>query len=106
MFNGPQIKEYTQIKQRIKAWLPLKYIIIFFLGNQRSNNYTEMISKLLHCPEEFGARMSIKIHFLSSHLNYSPEYRGDYSHERGERYHQDIATMENRYQGPITINFS
>ena len=27
-----------------------------------------------------------------------------YRQEQGEICHQDIATMENRYQGPITIN--
>ena len=48
--------------------------------------------------------MSIKIHFLSSHLNYFPDNCGDYSEEQRERFYQDIAIMENRYQGSMTIN--
>ena len=51
--------------KELKAWVALKDIIKYFLGIQRNNNYIEMISELLHCLEELGAYMSIKIHFLS-----------------------------------------
>ena len=54
--------------------------------------------------KELGARMSIKIHFLNSHLNYFPDNCGDYSEDQGERFHQGVATMEARYQGHVTIN--
>ena len=83
-----------------KAWVTLKDIIKYFLCNQRSNNYFEMISELLHCLEELGARMSIKIQFLSTHLNYFPNNCGDYSEKQGDRFHQDIATMENLLTKP------
>lgn len=43
--------------------------------------------------------MSLKIHFLHSHLDFFPENLGAVSDEQGERFHQDIATMEQRYQG-------
>ena len=43
--------------------------------------------------------MSIKVHFLHSHLDESPANLGDVSDEQGERFHQDIQTMEERYQG-------
>ena len=52
---------------------------------------------------KIGARMSIKMHFLNSHLDYFPNNCGDYSEEQGERFHQDLATMEERYQGFIGI---
>ena len=48
--------------------------------------------------------MSIKMHFLQSHLDYFPKNCGDYSEEQGERFHQDIKTMESRYQGRWDIN--
>ena len=70
-------------------------------SNQRSDNYIEIISELLHCIEEFGASMSIQIHFLRWHLNYFPHNYVDYIQEQGEIFHQDIATMENRYKGPM-----
>ena len=43
--------------------------------------------------------MSLKIHFLDSHLDSFPENLGDYSEEQAERFHQDFAKMEKRYQG-------
>lgn len=46
-----------------------------------------------------GCRMSLKIHFLHSHLNYFPENLGAVSDEQGERFHQDIKKIEKRYQG-------
>ena len=49
--------------------------------------------------EALSARMSIKLHSLFSHLDYFPENLGDVSKEQGERFHQDIRTMEERYQG-------
>jgi hypothetical protein len=43
--------------------------------------------------------MSLKIHFLHSHLEFFPDNLGAVSDEHGERFHQDIASMEKRYQG-------
>ena len=40
--------------------------------------------------------MSLKIHFLESHLDFSPENLGEVSDELGERFHQDIMAMEKR----------
>ena len=41
--------------------------------------------------------MSLKIHFLESHLDFLPENLGEVSDEHGERFHQDITAMEKRY---------
>lgn len=43
--------------------------------------------------------MSLKLHFLDSHLDYFPENVGDFSEEQGERAHQDMKEVERRYQG-------
>lgn len=43
--------------------------------------------------------MSLKVHFLHSHLDFFRENLGEVSEEHGERFHQDIAKMEKRYQG-------
>lgn len=44
-----------------------------------------------------GCRMSIKIHFLHGHLDFFPENLGQFSDEQGERFHQEISQMENRF---------
>ena len=43
--------------------------------------------------------MSIKVHFLHSHLDCFPENLGALSDELRERFHQDVKEMEERYQG-------
>ena len=43
--------------------------------------------------------MSMKVHYLHSHLDHFPENLGHFSDEQGERFHQDLKTMEERYQG-------
>ena len=48
--------------------------------------------------------MSININFVSAHLYYFPWNCIDYSEEQWEYFNQDILTMENRYQGNVTIN--
>lgn len=51
-----------------------------------------------------GRNMSIKLHFLYSHIDYFPENLGSLSEEQGERFHQDIKEMEKRYQGRWDVN--
>lgn len=46
-----------------------------------------------------GCLMNLKLHFFDSHLDFFPDNMGDVSDEQGERFHQDIASMEQRYQG-------
>jgi hypothetical protein len=46
-----------------------------------------------------GCNMSLKVHFLDSHLDFFPENLGTVSDERGERFHQDISNKEKQYQG-------
>ena len=86
------------------AWRTYSTVIEGFLGNKRSSEYVSHVNELMKSVEKLGARMSIKIHFLQSHLDYFPENCRDYSEEQGERFHQDIITMETRYQGRWDIN--
>jgi hypothetical protein len=112
IFDGSQIRELmndvnfdenVEVKER-NAWLTLKSIIKNFLGNHRSPEYEHAVEELLQSYQALGARMSIKMHFLSSHLDYFPQNCGDYSEEQGERFHRDIRVMEERYQGRWDVN--
>lgn len=49
--------------------------------------------------QKLGCNISLKIHFLHSHLDFFPENCGAVSDEHGERFHQDISKMEKRYAG-------
>jgi len=46
--------------------------------------------------------MSLKIHFLSSHLDLSPENCGALSDEHGEFFHQDNSSMRGDIKGSGT----
>ncbi|UYV70783.1 K02A2.6-like [Cordylochernes scorpioides] len=48
--------------------------------------------------------MSLKIHFLHSHLDFFPDNLGAVSDEHGERFHQAISSMEKRYQEQFNFN--
>jgi hypothetical protein len=70
-----------------------------FLGNRKAENYHEIVSDLLMAYKAKGCNMSLKVHFLDSHLDFFPENLGAVSDEHGERFHQDIYNMKKRYQG-------
>ena len=75
------------------------HVVKNFLGNQKTHNYKQLVHKMLTVYVKLGVNMSIIVHFLFSHLERFPDNLGDYSEEQGERFHQDIKTMEERYQG-------
>jgi hypothetical protein len=41
-----------------------------------------------------GVNMSLKIHFLHSHLDFFPENLGSTSDEQGEQFHHDVKFLE------------
>ena len=88
----------------LNALEAFKSVVNNFLGNERSPEYVLIVQEMMQSFMVLGARMSVKMHFLSSHLDYFPDNCGDYSEEQGERFHQDIRTMEERYQGRWDIN--
>jgi len=107
IFIGPQIRELMQDIQfdedlnetERNACLSFKMICKNFLGNYRAANCEDVVQDLLNSYKAMGCNMSLKIHFLESHLDFFPENLGEVSDEPGERFHQDIMAMEKRYQG-------
>jgi hypothetical protein len=111
-FVGPQIRELTKDKTfdsilsevELAAWTAFKDVCSNFLLNNKSDNYQEIAERLLQSYQAMGCNMPLKIHFLHSHLDFSPQNLGAVSDEHGERFHQDIAVMEKRYQGKWSVN--
>ena len=93
--------EVENVKTTVEkeAWISLKKVVQGFLGNSKASNYKELVENMLEKYHNLGCNMSIKMHYLHSHLNRFPENCGDVSDEQGERFHQDITGMERRYQG-------
>lgn len=112
IFDGPQIRTLlkdpyfitTMNAVESRAWKGLTGVIQNFLGNKKVDNYQEIVEELLLSLEAMGCKMSIKVHYLHSHLDEFPENLGAVSEEQGERFHQDIKVMEERYQGRWSSN--
>ena len=107
IFVGPQIREVlkdTDFEEllnlkEMRAWEAFKSVCSGFLGNTCVPDYQAYIEKLLKSYEDMGCRMSLKIHFLHSNLNFFPPNLGAVSDEHGEGFHRDITKMESNYQG-------
>ena len=106
IFIGPHIRELMQGKQfnedlnetERNAWLSFKWICKDFLGN----HYQDVVQDLFTSYEAMGCNMSLKIHFLESHLDFFPENLGKVIDEHSERFYQDIMATEKQYQGKWT----
>jgi hypothetical protein len=107
VFVGPQIRDLmrdtvftSKLNQlELSAWEAFKNVVQNFLGNKKADNYVELVADMLEAYRKMGCRMSLKMHFLHSHLSFFPPNLGAVSDEHGERFHQEISTMEERYQG-------
>ncbi|UYV85009.1 hypothetical protein LAZ67_X004242 [Cordylochernes scorpioides] len=106
IFVGPQIRELQQDgnfqnslnEVEAAAWNSFRNVCKNFLGSVKVENYRDIVNDLLLSYEELGCNMSLKIHFLHSHLDFFPDNLGAVSDEHGERFHQAISSMEKRYQ--------
>ncbi|XP_036342330.1 uncharacterized protein LOC118751618, partial [Rhagoletis pomonella] len=90
IFIGPQIRKLmidenfveklNEVEKR--AWLSFISLCHNYLGNERSSNYKEVVQEFLEAYGEMGCKMSIKINFLHSHLDFFPDNLGQFSDEQ------------------------
>ena len=108
IFDGPQMRKLlrdqyfvtTMTIVEAQAWKIFFKVVHNFLGNKRADNYIELVEEVLLSLQDLGCRMSIKVHYLHSHLSEFPANLG----KQGERFHQDIKVIEERYQGRWNCN--
>ena len=81
------------------AWQAFRMIVEGFVGNHQRDDCAMVVSNLIESYEKLGCRMSLKLHFLHSDLDFFRDNLGNVSEEHGERFHQDIQVMEKRHQG-------
>ena len=73
-------------------------VVSKFLGNTKDSDFKTIVENILACFEALGCHMSKKVHFLHTHLDYFHQNLGDTSEKHGERFHQDIKSIETRCQ--------
>lgn len=95
IFVGPQIRELmktTDVESVMttverEAWISFKKVVKGFLGNNKASNCKELVEEMIKNFHNLGCNMSVKLHYLHSHLEWFPENLGDVSEEQGERFH-------------------
>lgn len=81
------------------AFEAMREVITNFLGNKKAENYRELVYAMIEAFRAMGARMSSKLHFFHAHFDFFPDNLGALSDEHGERFHQEIAAIEERFEG-------
>ena len=69
------------------AWKAFVLVVKKFLGNNGARNYAELVTNMLTASKNLGCSMSVKMHYLFSHMDRFPENQGSMSDEQGERFH-------------------
>ena len=107
IFDGPQIRTLIRDPAFVlhvtvvesATWCSYVSVVKESLGKMKADCYQDIVKQMLTNFQAPGARMSIKIHYLFSHLGRFPENLGEVSEKQGERFYRAIKNMEMRYQG-------
>ena len=91
-----------------RAWKAFeKSVCRNFLGNEKAENYTEIMQELISSYSAMWCNISLKLSsysamwcnislkllFLHSHMDFLPEYKAAASDEHGERFHPGISQI-------------
>ena len=98
LFKDQQFEAVLSDKEKA-AWQSFEKVSNGFLENFNAANFRELVQDLVNSYEQLGCNMSLKMHFLFSHLDFFPLNCGGVSDEHGECFHQDISVLEHRYKG-------
>ena len=84
LLKDEKIKELMTDNEAM-AWKAFVNVVMNFLGNHKSENYVEMVQKLVDTFKTLGATMNIKLFYLHRHLDRFQENLGSMSDELEER---------------------
>ena len=93
VFDRSQIRKLIQDKEFVNAMNAIEssHLLKWY------TNFWETIKRpttsVLKYFEKLGTNVSIKLHYLFSHLDRFPQNLGDFSDEQVERFHQGIKVM-------------
>jgi hypothetical protein len=93
LYKGKDFENSMNVVER-NAWTAFKNVIEKLLGNHKDGDYENIVRIMFKNFHILGCNMSLKVHFLFSHLNLFPKNLGVVSEEQGERFDQGIKQME------------
>jgi hypothetical protein len=68
--------EKTMNAREKEAWTAFRSVTENFLGKNKDPNYKNIVETMLENFKKLGCNMSVKVHFLHSHIEYFPENLG------------------------------
>ena len=95
IFDDPQIRqlirdpefENSMNEVKLEAWKAFVLVAKNFLGNNKARKYADLVKNMLTSLRNLGCNMSIKMHYLFSHMDWFPENLGSMSDEQGKRFY-------------------
>ena len=91
--------ENSMNEVELEAWKTFVLVVNNFLGNNKARNNAKLVNNMLTAFRNLSCNVSVKMHYLFSHMDWLSENLGSMSVEQGERFHQDLKEMGTRYQG-------
>lgn len=112
MLVGPDIRRLMACKEfdailsevELKTWKALKNVAANFLGKNRRDDYHAMVQEMLDGFRALNVNMSLKVHFMNSHLDAFAQQLPTESDEQGERFHQVCKPFEQNYKGKSLLS--
>ena len=102
-FVGPDVRNSSKTKSfkpkwktlhERSTWKSFKEVVRKFLGNYKDPDFENIVENMLANLKALGCSVSLKFHFLNSHLIYFSENLAAVSEEQGERFHKDIKEID------------
>ena len=85
ILDGPQIRELIRDAAFENSMNEVFVLVVMnFLGNNKVRNYAELVTNMLTAFSNLGCSLSIKMHYLFSHMGRFPENLGSINDEQGE----------------------
>jgi hypothetical protein len=91
--KGNDFQNSMNVVER-NAWTAFKNVIEKLLGTHKDEDYENIVRIMFKNFHILGCNMSLKVHFLFSHLNLFLTNLVAVGEEQGERFDQDIKQME------------
>ena len=87
IFDSSQIRqlirdpefENSMNEVELEAWKAFALVVKNFLGNNKARNYAKLVNNMLTAFRNLGCNMSVKMHYLFSHMDRFPENLGSMS---------------------------
>ena len=91
IFTRPQIRQMLCSKElegkmtalERDAWQSFRNVVHGFLGRNKADNYEDLVETLLQTYSKLGSKMSLKMHYLHSQLDFFRPNLEDANEEHG-----------------------